>query len=77
MEMDFSLDLIIYALDKATENELWEYWKLNVLKDKENFISFEDYKAKFVKKDYKSSDVSYEEIEEEMAKVEKAFQERR
>lgn len=71
--MDFSIDLFTYALEKNMENELFDMWKLQFPKmDKETFISFEDYKAKLMTK--KHTQISYEDIEKEMAKVEKAFE---
>jgi hypothetical protein len=68
--------LLEEAYKKEQEDSLWEVWKLQFPNmDKETFISFEDYKAKFM--DRKHTEISYEEIETEMAKVEKAFAERR
>ena len=73
MEMDFSIDLIIYAFEKNTENELYDLWKLQFPNmDKESFVSFEDYKKK-VMTNRNYTKISYEEIEIEMEKVEKAF----
>jgi len=75
MDIDFNLDLIMYALEKNRENDLWEMWKLQYPNmDKETFISFEDYKGKETNK--KHTKLSYEEIEKEMLKVEQAFAER-
>jgi hypothetical protein len=76
MDMDFSLDIFIYALEKNMENDLFEMWKLQFPNmDRESFISFEDYKNKLISK--KHTEISYEDIEKEMAKVEKTFNERR
>lgn len=77
MDLDFNVDLFIYALEKNTENELFEMWKLQFPNmDKESYISFDDYKKKIItNKNY--SKISYEEIENEMEKVEKAFAEGR
>jgi hypothetical protein len=76
MDMDFTIDLIIYALEKNSENDLFEMWKLQFPNmNKENYISFKDYKDKFISK--KHTEMSNEDIEKEMAKVEKAFAERR
>lgn len=73
MDMDFNLDLITYALEKNMENDLWDMWKLQFPNmDKERFISFEDYKKKSINSK-KHTEISYEEIEKEMEKVEKAF----
>lgn len=77
MDMEFNLELIMYAMEKYQENSMWELYKMQYVNmDKENFENFEDYKAKFK---YKSnskanSEISYEEIEEEMKKVEMLFQ---
>lgn len=74
--MDFSLELFTYALEKDMENTLFDLWKLqypNMTSD--TFISFEDYKNKLITK--KHTEISYEEIEKEMLKVENAFLERR
>mgnify|MGYP007069478687 CR=1 FL=1 len=58
------------------ENELFDMWKLQFPNmDKENFISFEDYKNKLIVK--KHTEISYEDIEKEMLLVEKSFAERR
>jgi hypothetical protein len=76
MDMDFSIDLIIYAIEKDIENELLRMWELQFPNmDKESFISFEDYKSKLMSK--KHTKISYEDIEKEMEQVEKAFAERR
>ena len=72
MDMDFNVDLFIYAIEKDKENKLWELWKLQYPQmDKENYISFEEYKNKNIKK--QTSNKTYEEIEKEMEEVEKAF----
>lgn len=76
MCMDFSIDLFIYALEKSIENDLWEDWKLQYPNmSEETFISFDDYKAMKLAK--KHTEISYGDIEKEMAKVEKAFAEGR
>lgn len=79
MDMDFSMDLITYALEKNMENELFEMWKLQFPNmDKETYISFEDYKVKSTSQNYNTNTkITYAEIEKEMAKVEKAFTEGR
>ena len=75
MHMDFSLELIMYALEKNMENEIFEMWKLQFPQmTEENFISFYDYKNSMLTK--KHTKISYEEIELEMLRVEKAFEER-
>ncbi len=73
MNLDFNIDLYIYALEKNTENELFDMWKLQFPNmDKETYISFDDYKKKLIN-NRRTSNLSYEEIEIEMEKVEKAF----
>lgn len=72
MDMDFDIDLFIYAIEKDKENKLWELWKLQYPQmDKESFITFEEYKNKNIKK--QTTKKTYEEIEKEMEEVEKAF----
>lgn len=76
MDMDFTMELYIYAIEQTQENNMWDLWKLQYpLMTKENYISFEDYKNKNVVK--KHTKKSYEEIEKEMQQVENAFSERR
>lgn len=75
MDMYFSMDLFIYAIEKNTENEIWETWKLQYSKmNTEDFISYENYKKQIITKQH--TEKTYEEIEIEMAKVEQAFAER-
>ena len=72
MDMDFDIDLFIYAIEKDKENKLWELWKLQYPQmDEESFITFEEYKNKNIKK--QTTQKTYEEIEKEMEEVEKAF----
>ena len=77
MEMDFDIDLFIYAIEKNKENYLFELWKLQYPQmDKENFENFTDYKNRLLKKQEtknKTTEKTYEEIEKEMKEVEKAF----
>jgi len=68
--------LLAKAYEKELEDSLWEMWKLQFPNmDKETFISFEDYKNKLTNK--RNTEISYEDIEKEMAQVEKRFAERR
>jgi hypothetical protein len=76
MDLDFNIELFTYALEKSRENDLWEMWKLQFPGwDKESYISFEDYKAKFMFK--KHTTISYEDIEKEMDRVVKSYEEGR
>lgn len=76
MDMDFSIDIIIYALEKNTENEIFDMWKLQFPNmTKESYISFEEYKAKLISK--KHTEISCEDIEREIDKVVKAYEEGR
>jgi len=76
MGMDFSIDLFLHAIEKNRENDLWETWALHYPRmDKENFISFEDYKKKSITQAV--TKISFEDIEKEMEQVVKAFEERR
>ena len=73
MELDFSIELIAYAIEKDLENDLYGAWKLQYpYMNKDNFISFEDYKNKFIAK--QTTPISYEDIEKEMLKVVKAHE---
>lgn len=75
MDLDFSIDLFTYALEKNLENDFFEMWKLQFPNmDEESFISFEDYKAKMMTR--KHSTISYEDIEKEMNEVVKAYERR-
>ena len=79
MDLDFSIDLIVYALEKNMENDIFEMWKLQYPQmEKETFISFEDYledyKANYKVKKHTAKSV--EEIEDEMLKVVKSYERR-
>ena len=71
--------LIIKAQEKEQENLLWQRWlaiypymEIGKLK----FMSFNDYKDKLVSKKFKTTNISTEEIEEDILGV-KALYERR
>lgn len=75
MNLDFSIDLIIYALEKEQEKIAWDLWITlypKMLTGKLEFVSFEEFKNKLYKKNYTNK--SYQEIEEEMDKVIKAYE---
>lgn len=73
LEFDFTIDLINYAFEKDLENTAWELWISKFpLMDKENFISFEDFKNTLFKKKYTNK--SYDDIEKEMENVIKAYE---
>jgi len=73
MDMEFSMELINYALQKNLENELWDIWKLKYPNmDKDSFISFADYKAQAMLPP--ATKLSYEQIETEMEKVIRSFE---
>ncbi|WP_264852384.1 hypothetical protein [Clostridium omnivorum] len=73
MEMNFSIELFMYALDKNLDNEVFEMWKLQFPNmTKENFISFDEYKEKLLGK--KHTEISYEDIEKEMNRIIKAYE---
>jgi|GEM_PF-3197952 len=79
MEMEFSLDLFVYALEKNVENSQFEMWKVQfndaMQISREDFISFIEYKETLkTKRIEKATEISYEEIEKEMELVEKAFE---
>ena len=71
--------LLIKAVEKQQEKLLWERW-LAIYPYMEtgalNFISFNDYKSKLLNKEMKTTDITAEEIEEDILKV-KALYERR
>jgi hypothetical protein len=75
MEFDFTLDIITHALEKSKEKDLWENYKLQYPQmNKENYFSFTEYKDDQMGHSFKKhSQISYEEIEAEMQKVENAF----
>lgn len=71
--------LLIKAVEKQQEKLLWERW-LAIYPYMEignvKFISFNDYKSKLLNKEMKTTDITAEEIEEDILKV-KALYERR
>lgn len=71
--------LIIKAVENQQEKYLWERW-LAIYPYMETgslkFMSFNDYKEKLVSKEMKTTDITPEEIEEDILKV-KALYERR
>jgi len=71
--------LLIKAVEKQQEKLLWERW-LAIYPYMEigawNFISFNDYKDKLLNKEMKTTDITAEEIEEDILQV-KALYERR
>jgi len=76
MEMDFSLELFIHAIEKNRENSLWDMWSLQYpLMRKETYVSFENYKKTSITQ--KTTKISYEDIQKEMDAVIKNHEERR
>lgn len=71
--------LLIKAVEKQQEKLLWERW-LAIYPYMEignvKFISFNDYKSKLLNKEMKTTDITAEEIEEDILQV-KALYERR
>ena len=64
------MKLLIEALKKERENDAWDMWlTLYSRMTKDNFMSFEDFKAQLIKPIAKASNITREEIEEEMAKI--------
>jgi hypothetical protein len=59
------------AKEKKYEDDLWEMWTLQYPQmDKESFISFKDYKKQnMIRQENRGSQISYEEIENEMNEV--------
>jgi hypothetical protein len=75
LDLEFNIDLILYALEKETEKILWEMWLLKYQHmDKDNFINFEDFKNKALKQN--CTNKSYKEIEKEMKKIVKMHERR-
>lgn len=65
-------NLILKAIEKDTEDILYQRWLIDYSKmDKKNFMSFEEYKSKFIirKVDNKSMDDVLKEAEEIKLKV--------
>ena len=76
LDAETGLELIIKAYKQEKEDKLFQIWNLeHVWMDKDDYISFEDYKAKVLGKVGKSKEISKEEIEKEkqeaLAKAEK------
>lgn len=68
--------LLIEAYNQKQEDDLFEMWKLQFPNmDKETFISFDEYKVKLMAR--KHTEITYDDIEKEMDKVIKAYEERR
>lgn len=66
------IKLLIKAYEKEQTNNLWDMWLIQFANmDKENYISFEDYKNKLISKNH--TQISYKDIEKEMDLVEKTF----
>jgi hypothetical protein len=62
--------LLIEALKKERENDAWDMWlTLYPRMNKENFMSFEDFKKEVIKSAVRVSNKTKEEIEEEMLKI--------
>jgi len=63
--------LLNKAKEKKYEDDLWEMWTLQYPQmDKESFISFKDYKKQnMIRQENRGSQISYEEIENEMNEV--------
>lgn len=71
--------LLVKAVEKQQEKQLWERW-LSIYPYMEigslDFMSFYDYKDKLLNKMMKTTDISAEEIEEDILRI-KALYERR
>lgn len=64
------MKLLIEALKKERENDAWDMWlTLYPRMNKENFMSFEDFKKEVIKSAVRVSNKTKEEIEEEMLKI--------
>lgn len=73
MDLDFSIDLIVYAFKKDIEQTAWELWISKYpWMDEENFISFDEFKAGLFEREH--TEISYEDIENEMDRVVKAYE---
>jgi len=67
--------LIKHSVEKEQEKYIWEMWLARYQwMDKDNFISFNDFKKNLLKPTVQHSNKSLEEIEEEMMKVVKAYE---
>jgi len=69
-------DLLAKAFEKQQNDLLWDMWKLQyghlVRIDSKDFLSFEKYKKSLIEQ--KHSNITYEEIEEEMEQIIKAHE---
>ena len=80
MEMEFDIEIFAYAIKQNTEIELLDMWRLrfnNVLQ-LEEFVPYEKFKENMLSDNNNNqhTKITYEDIETEMAKVEKAFAEK-
>lgn len=76
LPLSVAIDYIVYAVEQEKEQAAWELWKtlypfmaMEWLKN----IKFEDFKNKLFQKQYKYTQKSLEEIEEEMLAIVAAY----
>lgn len=70
--------LLDRASKKYYEEQLWDIWKLQYpYMNEDNFINFDDFKEKYMPKEYEHTDISYEDINEEMSKVVNNYENRK
>ena len=71
--MSVVADYLKYAIEQEKEQFAWELWKslypFMALGFSEDFIKYEDFKGRLIKKQYKYTQKSLEDIEKEMLAV--------
>lgn len=77
LPLSAAVDYLIYAIEQEKEQVAWELWTemypfmvSGLIKE---FIKFEDFKNKLFQKQYKYTQKSLEEIEEEMLAIVAAY----
>lgn len=76
MKLENVTNLLAKAFEKQQNDLLWDMWKLQyghlVQIPGEDFLTFEKYKSSFIEQ--KQSNITYEEIENEMEQIIKAHE---
>ena len=78
MDLDFNLELFIYAFEQTIENDLYASWCMQYPQmTEETFISFANYKKDIMKvATREGSRITNEEIENEMDLIIKQYERR-
>ena len=68
-DYEYGFDFIVKAFEKERDDYLWQQWLVDYRRmDKDNFISFAEYKEEFTKVN-PDENLSFEEIEEKVKKI--------